>query len=137
MRVLNWFPSIAVAGAIFYLSHQSQPPGDAVLDLVSDCLLHFCAYGILGLCLVWGATDRLRRRLSGKAALLLIGTAMLYGLSDEWHQSFIPERTSSLGDWVADSLGAAVCILAWPAYQWFRERGEFRAKTQKRKERQA
>ncbi len=34
----------------------------------------------------------------------------LYGLSDEYHQSFVPGRTATLWDWLVDLLGA---LVAW------------------------
>jgi VanZ family protein len=39
--------------------------------------------------------------------------AVLYGLSDEVHQSFIPGRDASVGDVVADALGALLGAAAW------------------------
>jgi VanZ family protein len=37
--------------------------------------------------------------------------AALFGMFDEWHQSFVPGRTSSWTDVVTDSVGAGVTIL--------------------------
>ena len=34
----------------------------------------------------------------------------LYGLSDEYHQSFVPGRTATIVDWFLDLIGAG---LAW------------------------
>lgn len=31
--------------------------------------------------------------------------SFLYGLSDEWHQSFVPGRQVELGDLLADGIG--------------------------------
>jgi VanZ family protein len=40
----------------------------------------------------------------------LVGTiaASAYGVSDEFHQSFVAGRDSEVLDWVADTVGAAV-----------------------------
>ena len=38
--------------------------------------------------------------------------ASLYGASDEFHQHFSPGRSSSVGDWVADSMGGAMGVFA-------------------------
>lgn len=35
----------------------------------------------------------------------------LYGLSDEWHQSFVPDREADFLDWVADTLGASIALI--------------------------
>lgn len=113
MQILNWIPALAVAALIFVTSHQSRPPGIELTDVIPDWVLHIAAYGVLGLCMVWGSTQGLSRRLSGRAALFVIGAATLYGLGDEWHQSFIAGRTASWVDWLADALGAAAFTLAW------------------------
>ncbi len=45
--------------------------------------------------------------LSTIVALAVIATS-LYGASDEWHQAFVPMRESSIRDWYADVIGAAL-----------------------------
>jgi VanZ family protein len=34
-----------------------------------------------------------------------------YGVTDEWHQSFVPGRTPDVGDWLADAVGAAAGVI--------------------------
>ena len=34
----------------------------------------------------------------------------LYGVSDEWHQSFVPGRSVDFMDWLADTLGASIAL---------------------------
>jgi VanZ family protein len=43
-----------------------------------------------------------------RAPVLAIAIATAFGAADEWHQRFIPGRSSELGDWRADSIGAAI-----------------------------
>lgn len=91
-------------------------PAQAAIPLVSgiwDKLIHFLAYGLFGvLCLraFHGGMNRLRWYSSVLAMTLTIG----FGFIDEWHQSMVPGRYSSLPDWIADALGAlgAVAIFA-------------------------
>jgi VanZ family protein len=40
---------------------------------------------------------------------------------DEWHQQFVPGRSASLGDWVADVAGAGIILLASGVLSWRRE----------------
>jgi VanZ family protein len=47
----------------------------------------------------------------------------LYGLTDEFHQRFVPHRSAELGDWAADTLGAALgALLAWLVLRRFGSR---------------
>lgn len=53
---------------------------------------------------------------------MLIGA--IYGLSDEWHQSFVPGRDCSVYDVAADALGvlSAVVTFKMVRYGWRRLR---------------
>ena len=48
----------------------------------------------------------------GELTLGRIVVASAYGVTDEWHQTFVPGRSSTVSDWVADTLGALVSVLA-------------------------
>ena len=46
--------------------------------------------------------------------------AFLYACADEFHQAFVPNRTSSFGDVMVDSIGVAlacVIVLLWKGHQ--------------------
>ncbi len=43
-------------------------------------------------------------------AILSIVFCSLYGMSDEWHQSFVVGRDSDWLDWLADTLGATAAV---------------------------
>lgn len=65
---------------------------------------HFLIFAVLGAALAWGS-----RRWEKRAPhlwLLLVG--ILFAASDELHQAFVPRRTPSVGDFVADALGLVV-----------------------------
>jgi len=36
-----------------------------------------------------------------------------YGVSDEWHQSFVPLRDASIRDWMTDLLGGAAGAMSY------------------------
>lgn len=47
-----------------------------------------------------------------RIAVVAIALVSAYGASDEWHQQFTPYRSAKdLGDWTADTLGAAAGTL--------------------------
>jgi VanZ family protein len=109
-RILrSWVPALIFMGVLFRLS--SLPGNEIHLPPFpnSDKVVHFCAYAFLG----WLIS--LRRVLAGTPGTgvdfkaMIVG--MLYGISDEFHQSFVPMRDSSVYDWTADALGVTVGVL--------------------------
>jgi VanZ family protein len=101
-RAALWVPPLVYMSIVFYFSSESQPL-PAVTAHVWDKLLHLIEYG--------GLAALLCRALLGEglawvaAVTLAIVGASLYGISDEWHQSFVPMRDADIHDWVADTLG--------------------------------
>lgn len=72
---------------------------------------HFVGYGLL--CLTWLRAWRLtfpRLPFIGHAGLALLGTAIVASC-DEWHQAFLPNRTSSPWDVLLDCCGALTMTL--------------------------
>ena len=72
---------------------------------------HFVGYGIMGLAWLrawWMTLPHARFRVD--AALALLGTALVAS-ADEYHQSFLPNRTSSPWDVLLDCSGAIVLQL--------------------------
>ena len=90
---------------IFWLSSQETLPTPHLFNY-EDKLHHFLAYAVMAY-LSW---QSFRHFLSSAIILSLsvIVFSSLYGMSDEWHQSFVIGRDSSIGDWLADTLGAVL-----------------------------
>lgn len=126
MAWLHWLPFVIWAAIIFFVSNQSHPPG---ADLGPDYVLHGIAYFILGVTAVWGATRGLAAELSARAAFLCWLAAVVYGATDEIHQSLVPLRNPSWSDLLADSLGSGLAVLiSYLALRiWKRRRREGRA----------
>jgi VanZ family protein len=70
---------------------------------------HFTGYAILGTLMVFAVGPR---RMTVRVALVLLLACSLYGVSDEYHQSFVPGRTPDPVDWAVDTAGAGVAIAA-------------------------
>lgn len=113
--LVSWTPAGLWAGVIFYLSSRSNLPGPGSFPF-GDKGAHFVVFGILGLTLAWGA-----RRMQGTAHhLLLLGVGLAYAVADEWHQSHVPGRDPSAGDFVADAAGLLLgYVLARVALKWW------------------
>lgn len=67
---------------------------------------HFFAYFVLGI-LVINAVKR-SRALGYRGLLLAAGVCLLYAVSDEIHQLFIPGRGGQVKDVIIDSVGAGL-----------------------------
>jgi VanZ family protein len=45
--------------------------------------------------------------------MLSVAWSVIYALSDEWHQSFVPSRSASVADVIIDAIAAVCGTLAW------------------------
>ena len=112
----GWFRAIPVTlvmGIIFFLSHQ---PGDSFTlpDVVNiDKVLHCLVYAVLGLAALFALPPPWRRRHPCRAGIAVVLFCLLYGLTDEFHQSFIPGRMPSFADVAADALGGLLAVMGW------------------------
>ena len=96
-------------GAIFYLSSLSRPPEQLSLfnwDKLSHCL----EYAILGMLVIRALNAQYSKYVFFHLQLIAFFITALYGASDEFHQKFVFGRNANLFDWVADSVGAAICV---------------------------
>jgi VanZ family protein len=114
----RWLPLLAWMGLIFVLSAQPdlpQAPGPW-LDTLLKKTGHAGAYGVLA----WLYQRALRARFRGSTALRVVsvGLAVVYGLSDEYHQTFVPGRNGRLSDVAVDGVGACGAMLL----DWWLER---------------
>ena len=70
--------------------------------------MHAVEYAVLGALCYRALQGSQREAWRRQAMLLAIVFTSLYGISDEIHQAFVPFRESSVFDWIADTVGAAV-----------------------------
>ena len=107
-------PVFAYAGLIFFLSSMSRFPEEVSLFFGFDKLAHFVEYYIFGWLLYrWFSTpDRVWGRRGARFMTLLVGIS--YAVGDEWHQSFVPGRDSSVFDALFDAAGIAAAAATYP-----------------------
>jgi len=119
-RALRWAPVIAWMAAIFFLSSIERLPGAGTIP---DWLSHGVAYGA-GAVLIARALAADGAGVTLPVAALATLLATLYGVTDEYHQSFVPGRTAEVADVVKDCAGAALFTLAssWRAARAARPR---------------
>ena len=106
-----WLPALAHMALIFFLSHQSRLPGPPMPIPYFDKMMHGLFYGVLGFLVLRAWLKGSYACIDWKAVAFTLLVVALYGLSDEFHQSFVPNRTPDIADWLADMTGATlVCI---------------------------
>ncbi len=87
---------------MFVVYHFSSLPGSDVPGKYGS-LAHFLEYAILG-ALMWFAISSNSVGFSTIAITVLAASA--YGISDEFHQYFVPGRVPDIADWGVDTIGA-------------------------------
>ena len=104
---IDWLGSI--------LSHVGHPLPPHQIDRLNHVIrkaAHLTEYFILG----WLLFRALRGDDEGfrlRWAIIAIALAACVASIDEWHQFFVPSRTSSPWDALLDSLGAAIAQIVW------------------------
>lgn len=104
-----WLPLLAWMGFIFFLSAQPDLPHPDIgwLGLALSNGAHAFAFAVLAFLWVRALEGR---RFAPLVAFLL---TMLYALSDEFHQAFVPGRYPDPWDLLFDSLGAVLALALW------------------------
>lgn len=104
----NKLPPILFAGLIILLSSlpNAHAPSFDIRNI--DKFYHGLEYFLFGLLIfrAFPGVQRLPRKIMYYALLFAFGLA--YAGIDETVQSFVPNRDSSLGDWIADVIGYSV-----------------------------
>lgn len=102
-----WFPVICYSAMIFGVSSlpmgKSAPPFPA-----ADKVIHIAEYSGFGYLLARGFMNSFPTWPLAKVSVLAVGTGVAYGISDEFHQSFVPSRESSIYDVFADTIGTVL-----------------------------
>jgi hypothetical protein len=105
-----WFPPIIWAILIFSFSSKSVPTTSEVYwqDFVIKKTAHIIEYAIFSVLIYRGFIN------SGvnqkQARLYSVLLAIIYALTDEFHQSFTPGRQPRIRDVIIDTIGAGLGI---------------------------
>lgn len=126
--VASWLAVVVVAALIFYMSVHTGDELDSssgIITLIREWLKqaaftlfgsavdisplgHFAEYFLFGIVL----TNALRLHIPlRKAALIALLIASTYGITDEIHQLFVPQRSADPLDWVVDTIAAGLACL--------------------------
>jgi len=132
-KMPSWTAVIVWMALIFYLSHQPATQSNELSSGITNFIVkavenvapnldfdisgfnylvrknaHFIAYLILGV-LTFNAL-RVSGGRGARSVVIALGICVLYAISDEVHQLFIPGRSGEVKDVLIDSAGASVGI---------------------------
>ena len=107
-----WLPVFLYAGFIFYMS-SIPTTGLPSLFPHADKLIHIAEYTLFA----WFITRAIKYSFNNiratKLYFIVILINCIYGLSDEFHQSFVATRHSSIWDVVADTIGGIIGVFLY------------------------
>ncbi len=110
---VRWFPAIMLAAVIFLASATPDYdlPNFGWLDFVVKKGGHMTGYFLLTLALI-----RTQGKINRNSLILSLVFSLLYSVSDEFHQSFLPGRHPAGTDVVIDFTGGLLAI--WAVYRF-------------------
>jgi len=123
-RYPKWLPAVLMMLVIFWFSAQpgSELPTFDWADRIIKKGAHMIGYGLLAIS-CWRAFDFKEEK--GWIAWLI---AVLYAVTDEYHQSFVPGRNPSIWDVIIfDNLGAMILLGLIGLYRKVKRPGSFRS----------
>ena len=105
-----WLPVLVQMGLIFYFS--AQPSGSPVLESfpLPAGIGHLCGYGLLAL-LLYRAFNKGFMGWNLRAARFAFLVAFFYGITDEFHQHFVPGRQAAVSDVFINAAGILLAMV--------------------------
>jgi VanZ family protein len=114
-KIKYWLPAIAWMAVIFYFSGRTGSEIKSMFPFLPDLDWgHLAEYFVLSLLIYYGLVNSTRRR---RPYLLAILLSTVYGVTDEWHQYYVPGRMTDIFDLVNDAAGAALAMVALHLYR--------------------
>lgn len=106
-----WGPVILFAALVFVISSMSSPIDEAPFPLF-DKIAHITEYTLFAMLLFRALQGTWNGMSFFWLAFITVMITLIYGASDELHQSFVEARTSDIKDWAADGMGAIAAMTA-------------------------
>ncbi|RAP78083.1 VanZ family protein [Paenibacillus montanisoli] len=113
---VRFIPAVLIMAAIFLLSSRTSDELNTFLPWFQELFPqmqsfdwgHFIAYFALALSFDYGFGRRAER---WPVKVLIVGLCLLYGVTDEYHQSFVSGRMPDAADLRNDSIGASIAVV--------------------------
>lgn len=113
-KLIRWLPALIIMVIIFLVSEtpSHKLPDFGIMETNVEMAGHLLGYTLLTQAFLFGINNRDLKSLYTAGIL-----AMLYGVSDEIHQSFVPGRVASIADLGIDLAGILFSLLAIRFYE--------------------
>lgn len=105
----RWIPALLWMAVIFAFSHRPNIETGVSCDFALKKTAHLLEYGLLALTLYLGFNGTIRHW-SFRSAGWAWSASILFAISDEIHQAFIPTRTAHPRDVLIDVVGACLAL---------------------------
>ena len=115
-KLYKMVPMLIVMGTIFFLSHKTGDEIQLPAFAYSDLVAHMLIYAALGCAIIYAWSTKFKAYQPINVVCYTVVFCLLYGVSDEFHQSFVPGRYVSAMDVVADTVGAVIICTGWWVY---------------------
>ncbi len=111
-KIFYWTPTFTCALAIFILSsHSSVKTTEFYLgDFLVKKTAHIVEYTILSL-LIYRSLKNTTNLNKTQLILWTLLLSVMYAISDEIHQTFVPTRTGKVRDVGIDTIGISFCVV--------------------------
>lgn len=106
----RWFPAIVICVVIFVFSARqgTAVTQDYFWNYLANKTAHLFLYFVLCFAFYRGT----------KNVTVAVVLTVIYGISDEFHQQFVPTRTGQITDVIIDSVAAITAgLILWTFYQ--------------------
>lgn len=103
---------------IFWASSRSDLPEPEMKFPGRDKVAHLVVYGVMAAIITVGLYNHKRVHTALRQWSIPILFVLIYGVSDEIHQLFVPNRNFDLLDIVANTAGAVLVQLFFCGYRW-------------------
>jgi VanZ family protein len=98
--VQPWFgPALVANPDLFHL-----------IQLLVRKSAHLIAFGVLAILARWTLAALWPRLFASRLSAAALLFTIIYAITDEWHQAFVPGREGRVGDVLIDSVGALIGV---------------------------